>query len=253
MRGIKLISWVVGLSMVGGAVTTVPAVANDISGPITNNQTNILYGFEPLLFTPEVDNALQGIQGSITSLTSESGGQESINGALSRSALITLLTSESRGQGSINGVNGTLTQGGQNSSAEESDSSGGQAGADSAAIEGANLSTLSKNAEENAVSEFLSADTRSALLELSKRLEEIENGLWAYGDELDQSIRDSASGLSEDLAAAEASCKTNALDTENVLKCNKLTSLIQRVSTFVKEVENLRTNLNRGAQKARIY
>lgn len=86
-----------------------------------------------------------------------------------------------------------------------------------------------------------------ALLTLSERLQEIEHGLWAYGDELDRSIRDSASGLSKDLAAAEASCGADAL------KCSELKSLVQRVSAFLNELENLRTNLNRGVQKARIY
>lgn len=127
MRGM-MISWVIGLSMVGGAVTTVPVVAHDASGPITNNQIDILYGFEPLSLTPEVDKALQGTLDAITSLTGDTPG--TIQGTL---GVIALLTSGSNGQ----------------------------ADANSAAIQGQNSSIFFSNGEENAVSRFLSTDTKN--------------------------------------------------------------------------------------------
>lgn len=127
-------------------------------------------------------------------------------------------TLNSSTEGTINAIN-SLTGGGQTGDAIDS-----LAGAD------------------------ISPETRAALLKLSERLNRIGRGLWA-GDELDLSIRDAATELLRDLAEADTSCQAN-IDTA---KCVKLSNLAKKITAFVSSVENLRTNLIKNGQEARIY
>lgn len=176
MRQIKLISWVVGVSLVGGAMTTAPAIAqrvDDASGTNAFNNTAIRYGFEPLKNVELTAAAIQETQGAITSLTN--GGE-------------------------------------------------------------------------------ISADTRTSLLALSERLSEINSRPWEHRRELDRNIRNSAAGLSKDLAEADASCRAaterNSLNSES---CERLNSLVLKSNAFVKNLEVLETALLKRGQVARIY
>ncbi len=170
MHGMKLISWIAGLSVIGGAIITAPASAEPANhaGTATNvfSNTAIRYGFEPLSNNPVLSPAVQEIQDLITSLTD---GNE------------------------------------------------------------------------------ISPDTKASLLALLERFNETEQRSWAYEGEIDQNIRDSASGLLRDLAEADARCRANAST------CGNLNSLVEKITAFVSNLENLRTSLIRNGQEARIY
>lgn len=175
MHQIKLISWVVGLSIVGGAMAAAPAIAqraDDASGTNVFNSTAIRYGFEPLKNIELTATAIQETQGAITELT---------NG------------------------------------------------------------------------DAISADTRTSLVALSERLSEINSRPWDHKRELDRNIRDSATGLSKDLAEAELSCRAATQNSANLESCERLDSLVVGISSFVSNIEGLENALLERGQVARIY
>jgi hypothetical protein len=85
------------------------------------------------------------------------------------------------------------------------------------------------------------------LLALSERLRGIEQGLWAYGDALDQNIRDVGTGLLRDLTQAEISCKAKPSE------CVRLSRLVKKINGLLQNLETLRTTLVKSGQKARIF
>lgn len=189
MCGIKFITWVVSLSIVGGAVTTAPASAqlnHAVTATDVSNSSAVQYGFQPLINTPSSAVAIEGMQNAITPLAND----EEISNA---------------------------------------------------------INSFTKAEDIGAQDGEISADTRTSLLALSERLSEINRGLWKDEGELDQNIRGSAAGLSRDLADAEASCRADASN------CARLNSLVGKINAFVKNLETLRTTLERNGQEARIF
>lgn len=200
MNGRKLIGWAVGIAMVVGEMAATPAFAipnySDITGSNTNNQTDILYGFEPIVNLPVLNAALQEAIESVNSLLAS--GQEPTAGTAGQEASNTIRSFR-------NGV------------------------------------------ENDADSTAISPETRAALLALAEYLQEIEQGLWAYGNDLDSVIQASATGLKQDLAAANNDCQVNPSN------CGKLNSLVTRTSNFVQKLKAFEARLQQQVQKARIY
>jgi hypothetical protein len=93
----------------------------------------------------------------------------------------------------------------------------------------------------------ISAETKAALLALSRHLQDMERGLWAYGSDLDKAIAASAQGLLQDLDAANKGCQANPSS------CGQLRSLVTSTSDFVEKLKAFETLLQTEVQKARIY
>lgn len=245
MHSMKFIGWVVGLLTIGAAVSNTPAYADqnqsDTSGTNVFNQTDVLFGFEPLTNTQEIDGNLQSAITSVVALTGGSG-QNGI-ATTTRNAVTSLANGTQ-----ANGTQGNNTQG---NNSQQNNNAQGQTDREGTTSQEETLGLVnSPSNRDNAVgvdSADISPETRTALLELAERLQDIESGLWAYGDALDQSIRDSAKGLSRDLADARAACQASAAT------CGRLNRLAVKIRSFTQNLETLRTSMDGAVQKARIY
>ena len=123
------------------------------------------------------------------------------------------------------------------------------------------INELVGSPEASAGGSEISPNTRTALLALLDRLQEIEGNLWTDGNELDQSIQDAANELARELADAQTNCQSGAeprdnlatTDTPDDLGCQRLNTLVKRISGFVTNLEALRNRLIESGQEERLY
>lgn len=109
------------------------------------------------------------------------------------------------------------------------------------------IESFTERVGNNPNSAPISAETKAALLALSRHLQDMERGLWAYGNDLDKAVAASAQGLLKDLDVANKGCQANPTS------CGQLKSLVTSTNDFVQKLKAFETLLHNEVQKARIY
>lgn len=227
MHKIKLITWMVSMSVASGAWFTTPAQAelnHAVTATHVSGSTSIVYGFKPLTYYQEVAALLKLNRNAITTLLGIFNRSTEPN---SLATPIGLVPDTERGLIAYAKVE--------------------QSAENRAVCSESNLIKVENTCQAKATSTEISAETKVALLQLLQYEAEIEQGLWAYGDELDQSIRAIASSLSQDIAVAKSSCQANASD------CGKLNRLVSKTSIFLNSLQQLNAALIKSGQEARLY
>ena len=242
MHASKSIAWMLGISAIAITTVTAPAIAipnfSDTSGTHTNGQTDILYGFEALKNKPEIRGLLQRVLKAIAKIISANRQAQAVptielDAAKAVESLVAQVGNEQQYLSSNKLFDLSLPR---RLNAKVNSRTDRQI-----LREG---TTYSYSPSNNA---SISSETREALSTLSQHLQDIQNGLWAYGNDLDKAVAASAQGLLQDLNAANKACQTNRSN------CAQFSELVADASNFVQDLKALETMLHDEVQKARIY
>jgi hypothetical protein len=244
MHTSKSIARIVSISAIAILTTTAPAIAvpnnnSDTSGTNTNGQVDLLYGFQALLNQPGINSILQKVLKTINRILSNNQRAQAVRTIeLDAAKAVESFTAQVGNDPqhiSSNKLSNLLLPRSLNA---------GTASRTAQQISRQERTTYSYSTPNNAL---ISPETRKALSTLSGYLQDMEKGLWAYGNDLDKAVEASAQGLLKDLNAANKSCQANPSS------CGQFNDLVADTSNFVRDLKEFETILHNEVQKARIY
>lgn len=243
MHASKSIGWVVGISAIAITTATAPAIAipnnSDTSGTNTTGQVDLLYGFEALQNKPEIQAILQKVLKTINKIISYNRQAQAVP------------TIELDAATAVESFAAQVGKERQHFSSNRLFDLPLPRRLDAKAVSRTDrqISEQERTTDSYSLSNSasISSETKEALSTLTQHLQDMERGLWSYGNDLDKALAASAQGLLKDLNAANKACQTNPSN------CAQFSELFADASNFVQDLKALETVLQNKVQKARIY